>query len=97
MPNARHPAQARVTILREIRRAIDGVVALRNATTVKKGYLNFDLAEKALRECREAIADTRDRERIVPILEAAHTALELFRAGDAAPAVESGSRRSRNC
>jgi hypothetical protein len=89
-------AQEKATALRNLRGAIDEVVALRNATNLKKGYLNFDHAEKILRTCREALATTADKERIVSILATAHDALELCRAGDAAPAVKSAQKAIKN-
>jgi hypothetical protein len=80
--------QAHAQILRQIRGAKDGVVALRKATKVKTGYMGFELVETTLADCHAAIADERDQARIVTMLKRAAGALGVFGGGDAAPSVD---------
>ena len=85
------PAHAQ--ILSAIRDAQADVVALRKETTVRTGYLGFEMAETALASCHEAISGERDQTRVVTMLKKTAGALRLIAGGDVAPAVERMRKR----
>jgi hypothetical protein len=64
------------------------VVALRDATKIKTGYLGFQLAETTLVNCRVAVEALNDRDQIVTMLKRCAAALRLTGGGDVWPAVE---------
>jgi hypothetical protein len=82
------PPAIHARILQAVRDAQADVVALRDATTPKTGYMGFELGERNLAECHAAMSRERDDARIVTMLRTAAGAIALFGGGDVAPAVE---------
>jgi hypothetical protein len=56
------------------------------------GYMGFELAERALIECRAAMEAVKDQTRIVTMLKTADAALALYGGGDVAPSVDRARR-----
>jgi len=83
------PEAVHAHILRTIREARAGVVALRKSAQVMEGYLGFDHADKTLADCHAAISGERDHARVVTVLRYTVRTLELLGGGAVSPVVES--------
>jgi hypothetical protein len=76
----------------KLREAAEGVEKAHRETAVKKGYKNFDLAVRAIFECRTQIDQETENDAVIGHLKAAVLALEEFDSGDAAPTVKAAMR-----
>ena len=76
----------------KLREAAEGMEKAKRETAVKKGYKNFELAIRAIFECRTEIDQETENDAVIGHLKTAVVALEAFDAGDAAPSVKAAMR-----
>jgi hypothetical protein len=76
----------------KLRAAADGIEEAKRETAVKKGYKNFELAVSTIYKCRTEIDQETENDAVIGHLKTAAVELEMFDAGDAAPAVKAAMR-----
>ena len=76
----------------KLRAAAEAIEKAQSATTVQKGYVNFEMAARILYECRTAIDQEMENDAVIGRLKAAAVALAAFNAGDAAASVQAAMK-----
>jgi hypothetical protein len=76
----------------KLREAADGIEKAQRETVAKKHHKNFEMAIRAVYECRTQIDQETENDAVIGHLKTAVVALEAFDAGDAAPSIKAAMR-----
>jgi hypothetical protein len=76
----------------KLREAAEGIEKAQREKAAKKGYENFEMAVRAIYECRTKIDQETENDAVIGHLKAVVVALEAFDAGDAAVSIKVAMR-----